>query len=695
MFLCLFAVGCAEKAPSQSDRIVTESTETKEKKLELNAYTLSLEKLEEFTLSATIDGEAAQEVVWESIKEDVATVANGKISALSAGTSVIIATCGGLEARCSVNVSDHGLIPGITTNIDDGELFMMQGDEFDLVSTVTYNNVTVTDAVITATISENNAVGFTDGKIVAKEQGSAMITISATWHGITCDDYVFAVSVVPNVAARLHTKNSITLCNDENGGAVTDTLVPSLVVNDETVDSTDYEIVKWKYDEKIISVDNGVVTGLAKGNTEIVATFMVKETGVTVDCVLPVSVYLYAYDKTESIRLDTMYLDMDEYVLALKNVFADKDDLADCAIGAVMDVTDVVACDIPFEKDALTGNARIDVAATRGLGVEGDRKWKVDCGKYSYIITVPTQAKHFAAPLLGSYAANNWTYNATLSFVENKDTIAFTDADGKTVAYGLFTLTPWDNSETAGSMKITLNSGKLYAPSDTGKTNALTSIVGHYYYASGCYQLHIAIGSNSATNIIHYYKDIQAPYSVMAGTYESGAAKITLNEDKTCVMENVGQTENLTYTLTPDQNDPLQGTIAIGTEYTGRYAYDKGGAKLTVAISGDEIEFAKAGTSGEPYTAYAGYYVTPDDGDSAGVWIRLRLEADGTFAWNFEYYCSRSTVGTYVMENGVIVMTPENSNTGYGAQFVGTYYEEDGKYYVKIDLLGDRIYEKQ
>ncbi len=76
--------------------------------IELDQATLSLEQYREATLTATLTpAEATTEVTWSSDNEEVATVANGVVTAVGAGTANIKATAGeGVEATCAVTVSE-------------------------------------------------------------------------------------------------------------------------------------------------------------------------------------------------------------------------------------------------------------------------------------------------------------------------------------------------------------------------------------------------------------------------------------------------------------------------------------------------------------------------------------------------------------------------------------------------------------
>ena len=73
----------------------------------LDAATWNAEQYKSTKLTATLTpAEATTEVVWTSSNEDVATVVNGKVTAVGVGTATITATAGvGVEATCAVTVT--------------------------------------------------------------------------------------------------------------------------------------------------------------------------------------------------------------------------------------------------------------------------------------------------------------------------------------------------------------------------------------------------------------------------------------------------------------------------------------------------------------------------------------------------------------------------------------------------------------
>ncbi len=76
-------------------------------KLNKTALSLSLNGTKEETLVATVEpSDATDTVTWTSSNTKVATVVNGKVTAVGAGTAVITVRAGNQTATCTVNVSE-------------------------------------------------------------------------------------------------------------------------------------------------------------------------------------------------------------------------------------------------------------------------------------------------------------------------------------------------------------------------------------------------------------------------------------------------------------------------------------------------------------------------------------------------------------------------------------------------------------
>ena len=73
----------------------------------LDKTELSLTESESATLTATVEPESATDkaIVWTSSDNAVATVENGTVTAVKAGTAIITAACGSAKAECTVTVT--------------------------------------------------------------------------------------------------------------------------------------------------------------------------------------------------------------------------------------------------------------------------------------------------------------------------------------------------------------------------------------------------------------------------------------------------------------------------------------------------------------------------------------------------------------------------------------------------------------
>lgn len=83
--------------------------------ISLNKSELTLNKGDFETLTATVTpDDATDKVVWSTSDEAVATVSDGKITAVAAGTATITATAGAKTATCAVTVTD---LKTVTVNV--------------------------------------------------------------------------------------------------------------------------------------------------------------------------------------------------------------------------------------------------------------------------------------------------------------------------------------------------------------------------------------------------------------------------------------------------------------------------------------------------------------------------------------------------------------------------------------------------
>lgn len=95
-----------EKIKTYTITVAREGGEIAVEKVELDKTALELDAGETETLTAAVtpDNATDKTVVWTSSDDAVATVENGKVTAVAAGEATITATAGGKRASCAVTV---------------------------------------------------------------------------------------------------------------------------------------------------------------------------------------------------------------------------------------------------------------------------------------------------------------------------------------------------------------------------------------------------------------------------------------------------------------------------------------------------------------------------------------------------------------------------------------------------------------
>ena len=121
-------------------------------------------------------------VTWASSNSNVATVANGVVTAVAPGTAVITATAGNQSASYSLEVKAP--LKGITLN--HSEMTVIKGQSAPL--TVTYNPTYTTDAKdVTWTSSDATVTTVENGVVRGVKAGTATITAKVGAYTATCE----------------------------------------------------------------------------------------------------------------------------------------------------------------------------------------------------------------------------------------------------------------------------------------------------------------------------------------------------------------------------------------------------------------------------------------------------------------------------------------------------------------------------
>ena len=228
----------------------------------VNPATLSLIEGETGDLVATVSPKDAdnQTVTWESSDKSIATVSNGKVTAVKAGSTTVTVKSedGGFTAKCAVTVIAK-TVDVSSISLSKTELTLTEGDSETITATVKPDDAT--DKTVAWTSSDPAVATVKDGKIDALKEGVATITAKAGDKTATCE-----VTVEKKIIAVESVELDKTDLELEEGESAT------LKATVKPDDATDKTVVWTTSDASVASVEEGLVTALKEGSATITAT---------------------------------------------------------------------------------------------------------------------------------------------------------------------------------------------------------------------------------------------------------------------------------------------------------------------------------------------------------------------------------------------------------------------------------------
>lgn len=210
------------------------------------------------TLKYTIEeGLNDSNIIWTSSHPNVATVKNGKVTAITEGVTIITATINGQKSTCKVTVNSS-YVPVSGINLNKTNLNILVGSTENLTKTVLPANATNTDA--TWTSSNTGVVTVENGKVTAKKVGTAIITVSLSGYSATCTVVVVDTIELKKIAIN---KSSITI-KEQASENLSISYTPSNATNKK---------VNWKSsNNNVVTVNSdGKITGIKEGSATITA----------------------------------------------------------------------------------------------------------------------------------------------------------------------------------------------------------------------------------------------------------------------------------------------------------------------------------------------------------------------------------------------------------------------------------------
>ena len=249
----------------------------------LDKTSATLTEGDELTLTATINPDNAtnKNVTWSSSNLSIASVSNGKVTALKAGKATITVKTddGGKTATCEVTVNAK-VYPVTSVSLDKTSATLTEGDELTLIATVNPDNATNKNVAWTS--SNGTVASVSNGKVIALKAGKATITVKTDDGGKTATCEVTVNSKVYPVTGVTLDKSSATLTEG-------DELILTATVNPDN--ATNMNVTWSSSNLSIASVSNGKVIALKAGKATI--TVKTDDGGKTATCEVTVNAKVY------------------------------------------------------------------------------------------------------------------------------------------------------------------------------------------------------------------------------------------------------------------------------------------------------------------------------------------------------------------------------------------------------------------
>lgn len=200
---------------------------------------------------------SADDLVWASSDESIATVKNGVITAGSIGGTVTITACAKYDASVSASIRITVIEKAVSITLSEESLLLRAGKTHQLEAVVLPLNAT--DKTVTwSSNDEKIAVVSSSGLVTAVATGTATITVRSK-------DGAVAMCTV-RVAREVE---SVSLNAQKNTLKIGETLTLSVQANPSDHDES-FSFISG--DEAVVTVDkNGVVTARGKGTAVITA----------------------------------------------------------------------------------------------------------------------------------------------------------------------------------------------------------------------------------------------------------------------------------------------------------------------------------------------------------------------------------------------------------------------------------------
>jgi hypothetical protein len=196
---------------------------------------------------------------WQSSNESVAYVNKGRITGNKSGTAIITATYNGKSVQTTVDVEVARRL-----DISDTKLVMRSDDTSHVTLTATFADGSTENVTDKASWrSDNEDVAYASkGAITAYKAGTATITGSYGGKSATVNVYVDIPSALVTSSKNIYLEIGEQFEAD------------AIAVYEDEVETVVTDEAQWRTsDEDIVTVEKGVLTGVASGTADVTAVY--------------------------------------------------------------------------------------------------------------------------------------------------------------------------------------------------------------------------------------------------------------------------------------------------------------------------------------------------------------------------------------------------------------------------------------
>lgn len=297
--LALLTFGLAGCKPDEPAPVDPEQPEPPVVAVTLSQNTAELDVYETLTLTATKEN-TEEDIVWSTSDGGVASVADGVVTAIKAGTATITAAAGSASATCTVNVYNSYTAPVLRVDYDNvsisrgGEISVGVRTEWkgEAISEPVAYSWTLADGESDTVAAVTPSADGSSATVKGLEYGQTAYYVSAQVRGVNlvkkvavkvCNlDITFEISNLTPAAGAFLADVALVETPDDQAE-----VTPDVKVYDKGEEVADAEIVWTCSDDTVVKIEGGVITALKEGEALLTGKYDNNDVAIKVNAYRP------------------------------------------------------------------------------------------------------------------------------------------------------------------------------------------------------------------------------------------------------------------------------------------------------------------------------------------------------------------------------------------------------------------------